>query len=505
MLTAAPPAAPTASGVRRSIDSAPSPVAPATLCASPAPRRLFGTTRIRLSEVVAALSTALDLTEGQPAGHAARSCLIAVRLAERIGLPAAERSAVFYGTLLKDLGCSSNAAKMAWLFGADDRTVKHDLKTVNWKRAKEKYAFAASHVAPGRSPVQKALRLAAMARAGDRGERALVETRCERGADIMGELRFPKAAAEAVRSLDEHWDGGGHPCGLAGEEIPPAARLAGLAQTVEVFLRAGGINDACAVAETRRGTWFDPALVDALLSVRLDGPFWTDLNAADLRPALAACEPADAVRMTDEEELDRLAEQFAKVVDAKSPWTHRHSEGVADIASGIARELGLDPVIRRDLRRAGLLHDLGKLGVSNMILDKPGKPTDDEYAQIRRHPEYSQQILGRVPDFARLADVSCAHHERLDGHGYHRRLEGEVLPTEARILAVADVAEALSAKRPYRDAMPWEKVHAVMSRDVGKAFCPDCFEAFEAYHGKTTITPRVEAQLEAIERVAGSV
>ena len=137
--------------------------------------------------------------------------------------------------------------------------------------------------------------------------------------------------------------------------------------------------------------------------------------------------------------------------------------------------------------------------------DEPalGKPTDEEYAQIKKHPEFSEQILRRVDDFSRLADVACAHHERLDGRGYHHRLTADHLPTEARLLVVADVCEALTADRPYRDGMPWEKVWGIMTGDAGTAFCPDSVEALGRYHEKTTVTPRIEAQLEAIEKAVG--
>ncbi len=479
--------------------------APVRLSEVATPGRLFTNTSIRLSELLAAMSTALDLTEGQPAGHCARSALIASKLAVKLGLGSEVRADVFYATLLKDLGCSSNAAKMTWLFGADDRTVKHDIKTVDWRRAQSKFQFVSSHVAPGAGLFTRVMRFAALARSGKRGEQALIETRCERGADIMRELRFPESAAQAVRHLDEHWDGGGHPTGAKGEEIPIAARLAGLAQTVEVFLNQLGPRGAIGVAELRRGTWFEPRLVDALVDLADDEPFWTRLTTGDLHAQLAEIEPADAARVTDEDELDRVCAAFAKVVDAKSPWTHKHSEGVANIAVGIGSELGLPTVMLRDLRRAGLLHDLGKLGVSNMILDKPGRPTNDEYAQIRKHPEFSEQILNRVHDFERVADVACAHHERLDGRGYHHRTTGDELPTEARLLAVADVCEALTADRPYRDGMPWEKARAILRNDVGAAFCGDCVEALEAWREKTTVTPRIEAQLEEIDRLVNSI
>jgi len=481
------------------------PTSPTRLADVAVPGRLFTSTEIRLSEVLAAMSTALDLTEGQPPGHAARSAILASKLAEKIGLPTADRADVFYATMLKDLGCSSNAAKMAWLFGADDRLVKHDIKTVDWRRAQSKFQFVSRHVAPGAGLFTRVMRFAALARSGKRGEQALVQTRCERGADIMRDLRFPESAARAVQSLDEHWDGGGYPAQLRGEEIPIAARLAGLAQTVEVFLKELGPRGAVGVAELRRGTWFDPQLVDALVDLADDEPFWTRLTTGDLQAQLAEFEPADSARVTDEDELDRVCEAFARVVDAKSPWTHKHSTGVAGLAVGIGAELGLPAIMLRDLRRAGLLHDLGKLGVSNMILDKPGRPTDAEYVEIRKHPDFSEQILRRVNDFGRLADVASAHHERLDGRGYHHRTTGEDLPTEARLLAVADVCEALTADRPYRDGMPWEKARSILREGVGTAFCGDCVEALERHREKTTITPRIEVQLEEIERLIASI
>ncbi len=472
-----------------------------------APGRLFGEAPIPLAQLVAALSTALDLTEGQPENHAVRSCLIAMRIADEIGLSAADRAALFYATLLKDLGCSSNAARLSALFGADERGVKHDIKTVDWSRAKDRFRFALGHVAPGESPLKKVLRLAAIAREGEAGARRLIEIRCERGADIARLFGMPEAAAQAIRFLDERWDGSGHPEGAKGAEISLLGRIAGLAQTVEVFVTSEGLEAACDVAVARRGRWFDPDLVDAFLAFRRDSTFWTRAYGENPRGELVAWEPTEAEhappKYADDDSLDRICLGFAQVVDAKSPWTCKHSEGVAEIAAGIARELGSDAEVCRDLRRAGLLHDLGKLGVSNMILDKPGKPTDEEFAAIRRHPDFSEQILRRVDDFDRFADVASAHHERLDGRGYHRRMPGDVLPIEAKILAVADVYEALTANRPYRDGMPREKALGIMRKDLGTAFCPEAFEALLRWLDKTTFTPRVEQQLRAIERAHG--
>jgi putative nucleotidyltransferase with HDIG domain len=196
-----------------------------------------------------------------------------------------------------------------------------------------------------------------------------------------------------------------------------------------------------------------------------------------------------------------VAEAFAKVVDAKSPWTFLHSTRVAEIAVGVAQQFGCTPEVQRDVRRAGLLHDIGKLGVSNLILDKPGKPTAEEFDQIRKHPDYSQQILQQVGAFQTLADVASAHHERLDGRGYHRRLNGSDVPWVARVLAVADICEAMSAKRPYRDAMPWEQIQQIMSRDAGSGVDPECLHALEHWQHHNQLESRVEAQLSEVDRL----
>ncbi len=458
-----------------------------------------------MSELVGALSVGLDITEGQPPGHAARSCLIGMRLADELSLSSIDRSALFYALLLKDLGCSSNAAKMCYLFGADDRQVKHDIKEIDWTKMSACFRFSWSHVAPDASPLQKVLKMAAMAREGEKGARKLVETRCDRGAEIARMLQLPEATATAIRSLDEHWSGRGHPDGLKGEEIPLLARICCLAQTFEVFFRTEGLDKALQVMVERRGTWFDPDLVDACLALRGDEAFWKSLTTDDPRSQLGNWEPVDEARIADEACLDRVCEAFASVVDAKSPWTHKHSAGVATIAAGIAETLGYSPEQIRDIRRAGLLHDLGKLGVSNLILDKPGKPTDDEYAQIRKHPDYSQRIMQQVGSFAQLADVASAHHERLDGRGYHRRMPGQSIPLEARILAVADVYEALSAKRPYRDELPREKVLEIMGRDTGTGLCPEIFAALQRWQDRVSLPSRVEAQLQRLEGLLAEI
>jgi HD-GYP domain-containing protein (c-di-GMP phosphodiesterase class II) len=195
------------------------------------------------------------------------------------------------------------------------------------------------------------------------------------------------------------------------------------------------------------------------------------------------------VSLTDEEGLDRVAEAFAGVIDAKSPYTARHSVGVAGYAVAAGERLGLGPVALRSLRRAGLLHDIGKLGVSNLILDKAGPLTDAEFAEVRRHPLYTEQILKRIPPFADIAVAAAGHHERIDGRGYHRGIRADLLPLEARILAVADVYEALTADRPYRGPMAREDALRVLWMQAGTAVAGDCVAALQEATADDLLTP----------------
>lgn len=471
----------------------------------PTRQRLVNQSEIRLSEIISALSLALDITQGQPEGHCMRSALVGMRLADELRLSSDDRSALFYALLLKDLGCSSNAAKVTYLFGADDHLLKRSGRLIDWTKAGENIKHCWKHCSPEGSVVDKLLRMAAMASKGVEGARQIAEVRCERGADITRMLRLPEATSEAILHLDEHFNGRGYPRGLRGNEISLLGRICCLAQTVEVFFTAYGLESAFDVARQRRGEWFDPQLVDALGAFRHDAGFWQKLHASDLVAELSCWEPEDAVLMADEACLDRVAEAFARVVDAKSPWTYQHSTRVAEISVGIVREFDCPADVQRDVRRAALLHDIGKLGVSNLILDKPGKPTPEELEQIRKHPDYSQRILEQVTALASLADVAAAHHERLDGRGYHRRLDDTRLPWISRVLAVADICEAMSAKRPYRDAMPWSRIEEIMGADAGTGIDPECFAALRHWQEHHALASRVEAQLAEVDRLVSEL
>ncbi|MBP99953.1 MAG: hypothetical protein CL477_04670 [Acidobacteria bacterium] len=226
----------------------------------------------------------------------------------------------------------------------------------------------------------------------------------------------------------------------------------------------------------RRGQWFDPELVDLFATLEDDTTFQDSLALPDVGEQVAAAEPTAAVVLVDNPRLDRIAEAFAWVIDAKSPFTFRHSMRVARWSVDIGARLGLSPSALTRLRRAALLHDIGKLGVPNRILDHPGCLTDRDWKVVKRHPQHTYDILVQVPPFAEFASDASAHHERLDGNGYHRGRAGHTLTQTARILAVADNLDALLADRPYRPAVRPEAVVDILREGAGTAYCPICVD-----------------------------
>jgi HD-GYP domain-containing protein (c-di-GMP phosphodiesterase class II) len=309
--------------------------------------------------------------------------------------------------------------------------------------------------------------------------RELMETRCTRGAAIARQLRFSEEVSAGIQGLDEHWDGGGKPYGLAGEKIPLYARIALMAQVVDVFCIASGPEAAIAEVRRRRGRWFDPKLADTFLALAKNPTFWRRLKSPELEAELFDMEPATQTQPLDDDYLDDIAEAFGQVVDAKSPYTSGHSGRVALYTDQIAETLGLPPAHRRWLKRGALLHDVGKLGVSNAILDKPGKLDAEEWQAVQRHAAHTEAILGRIHAFKALARIAGAHHERLDGTGYPRGLDSRQIRLETRIITTADIFDAITAERPYRGAVPIEKTLEMMCENVGTAIDADCFEALK--------------------------
>jgi HD-GYP domain-containing protein (c-di-GMP phosphodiesterase class II) len=433
-----------------------------------------------LSEVLSALSYALDLTEGQAPGHTIRTCVIGMRIAEEIGLDADDRSALYYALLLKDAGCSSNAARMAALFGSDDHFVKPRMKAVDWHRRVRLAAATALAVGQGRGLRDRIRHFMTIART-ENVTKGLMQVRCERGASIAQRLGFPSATVEAIRSLDEHWCGLGYAEGLVADEIPMLARIANISQAVEAFHSSHGMSDALNVVKRRRGTWFDPRLADVVLKWRRDADWWRSIHRGAVNETVLSLEPADRTMMADADRLDEVALAFAEIIDAKSPYTFNHSLRVAQGARFIAGAMGLSGEEQRRIYRAGLLHDIGKLGVSNRILDKAGPLEVAEWNAVERHPRHSLEILSRVTAFGPIAWTGAVHHERLDGSGYPWRLKADQLDEPMRILAVSDVYDAIISDRPYRVGVSRSEAMRRLGVEADKTLSAAAIEAIASW------------------------
>ena len=450
---------------------------------------------LRVSEILAGLTHALDLTEGQPMGHSNRACVLGMKLADAMHLSLQEKGDLYYAHLMKDAGCSSNTSRMFQILGSDEIAAKHDIKTTDWtKTSWESLQYALTHVRPSAPFLDRVRALWNICRKQKQNAKQLVQIRCERGSTIARKIGLTEASAVAIHSLDELWDGSGQPANLKGHAIPLLSRILNLTQSVEVFHRTYGVRAACDMVRKRSGRWFDPELSQLFLTLAKSPSFWRDVAHAE--ELVVGLEPRHDVLDQEQATLDNICVAFADVIDAKSPFTYKHSTGVAGAAVAIATNLGLEPLEIASIRRAALLHDIGKLSVPNSILEKPGKLDPQEWDCVKKHPSYSLDILNRIPGFGDISEMAASHHEKLDGSGYFRNMSAEHLSLPARILVVSDIFDALAAKRPYRDALPLEEVFRIMEADCPRKLDASCFDALKASSQK-------DRELLAVSRGAG--
>jgi putative nucleotidyltransferase with HDIG domain len=456
--------------------------------------------RIDMPELISAMSFALDLTEGAVPGHALRSCILGMRIAEKMGLPQAQMSDLYYALLLKDIGCSSNAAHMDQIVRGEDEKVQAEVRAVVqaevWAdiRAEVKAALDMAEVPKMQGPKLSNLRFLWKSKRPEepveaksrikltplKRTRNVVRFHGDRGASIIKKIGLGHATSDAVRALDEHWDGTGFPGRWRGDQIPLLARIAAIAQHLDVFASDKGPDHAIAVLRQRSGRWFDPDIVRVVASLHRTRELWKDCLAImpekEVRAAVLSLEPRENLYLGPDE-IDRVCEAFSDVTDAKSPFTVDHSMGVTDAALRIAQTLGLALDRTVLVRRAALLHDIGKLRIPNSILHKQGKLTVEEFLIVKEHPALTRRILGRIPAFRELAEVAGAHHEKLDGTGYPNQLNAKDLCVEARVVAVADVYAALSEVRPYRESLDLNQVTEIMKKEIPARLDAEAFEA----------------------------
>ena len=407
-----------------------------------------GEPRPRRAEVVAALSLALDLGLGQPMEHMLRSSIIACRVATLLGLDAQQRGVVYYGDLLAWIGCHADSPEVSALFDDDigyrAATYEIDLAGPPLMR------LLMGHVAADRPPLRRTLsRAAFMVTAREQMTKVIASHYVSAGS-LADRLNMGPDVRTAIGYTFERWDGAGLPYGAAGEDIPVEMRVVHVADVAEVFLREHGVDAAVAVARQRSGTQFDPDIADAF--AREAPNLVRGLPVGDAwRAALDEAPDRDVGLSPDE--LDELLIAIADFVDLRSPHRHGHSRRVADLASSAALHYGLPETEASLVRRAGWVHDVGRLGVSSGVWTKPHPLTSTERERVYLYPHLTQRIIRRVPGLQPVAALAGLHRERLDGSGYPKGVDGSFLSAAARILAAADTYQSLTEPSGFRDAL----------------------------------------------------
>jgi HD-GYP domain-containing protein (c-di-GMP phosphodiesterase class II) len=418
---------------------------------------------VGVAELVTSVSYAADLGLGQPLSHCIRQTVIALRLAQLHGASDAERKATFYLGLLANAYCHADATEQARWFG-DDIAFKGDTFGLVGAGSVQLAVFLLRHATAHGGPLDR-VRRAVDLPAGVKAVMGFFDTHVRLGTQFAMQLGLGEPAVTAFQHAYAQWDGKGVPAGLRGEDIALPARLVALAAPAEVLTRRHGIDSARQRIVRGRGAEFDPTLVDLFTAHAYD--IVAGLDEAAEWHAFLVVEPSLGRRVAGAE-LDTVLEALADLADMKSPHFAGHSRGVANLASAAARAWRLPGADVTTLRRAGLLHDLGRLGVSNAVWDKPSPLTRPEHEHVRMHPYLTERMLAGIDGLAASREIAGRHHERLDGSGYPRGLTAASLGPLDRLLAVADAYHAMTEPRPHRPPMTAAQAAAELNMDVRK-------------------------------------
>ncbi|HEY3332505.1 MAG TPA: HD domain-containing phosphohydrolase [Capsulimonadaceae bacterium] len=439
------------------------------------------TASLSLGDLLASLSGALDITAGQTPGHAVRTCVIGMRIASNFCLPDEKMLQLYYSLLLKDSGASSSATRMFQLFNTNEVAAKRAYRLVDWTNPLEAGRFMAAYSRSDDNLINRAKRVIRTASNPSQLVAGISRDRAHGGEVAVRDLGFGDEVVEAVRGIDENFDGTGAPHGLCGTAIPLLSRIIAVAQTLDTFSTAMDVGSAYDVLTRQCGSRYDPDIVETALAFATDERFWAYVKEKP-RQLLRSYETAFVIGEASSACIDAVCGAFGRIVDAKSPYTRAHSRRVSEYAVEIGRALDLGGDRIRVIRRAALLHDIGKLAVPNSILEKPQKLNDDEWARIKKYPWRTEQILGPIRGFRRLAEVACAHNERIDGSGYHRGIKEDEIDLDMRIVAVADVYDALTSDRPQRQAMPIDKVFRILDEEGRRGLDPRCVTVLKQHY-----------------------
>jgi len=420
-----------------------------------------GGTGIRLAELVATLSFATDLGRGLPMEHSVRRARLALRLAERVGADGDDRIATYYTGLLDGVYCHADANEQAMWFG-DDIGVKRDTYAADMESLRG-ILMMLRRLGSGESGLARVRRIANFPLRGWAEVNGWLTTHSALQAQFATRIGLPASVCDALRQSYERWDGKGVPNGIKGESIPLAARIVCVADVVEVHNHRGGAQAVLEVARRRSGGEFDPHLAGVLSEHAVE--VLEDLDEQTSWGDVIEAEPG-LDRVVSGAELDVALEAMGDLVDMKSPHMAGHSRGVANLAAEAARASGLTTAEQALLRRAGFVHDLGRLGVSNSIWDKPGPLGVLEVERVRLHPYLTDRMVAGIPALEPVRALASRHHERLDGSGYPSGLSGQELSHPDRILAAADAYHAMTEPRPYRAELPSQTAAAELRAEV---------------------------------------
>lgn len=417
---------------------------------------------LRLAELMAALAIASDLGMGQPLEFALASCIAAMRLGEYVGLGDGELRATYYQALLRYIGCNAETYLLASVYG-DELAFRTNVIHADATRPAAlmlalRAIRQANHDANSLAVLQAMV--GGMARF-TQFQHDYFAGHCEVAQRLAERLEFEAPIITALSQVYARWDGKGIPA-LKGEAIAPSLLVVSLAQDAVFFSRLGGAEAAAHMAQERKGTMYAPKQVELFVqhaATILEG------TAEPLLADVLALEPGERVTM-DDARFERACQALADYTDIKSPWLLGHSPGVARLAADAAEGAGFPVDDVTSVRRAALLHDIGRVGVSTGIWDKAGALTEREWEHVRLHPYYTERILARPVALAQLGALASLHHERLDGSGYQRGVSASQLPPAARILAAADVYDAMTHARPHRVAFAPEYTAEEMQREV---------------------------------------
>lgn len=431
----------------------------------------------RMAELAVALSLATDLGTGQPMAHAMRTCLLSLRVADALGRETSEQSCVYYVALLRFLGCTSDASETARNVGGDEIEFNAAMAPVLLGGPDAALGSLLRHVGEGLALPRRVARVAAML--ADKGAAARsLAGHCEVGARLARRLGLSHDVAEALEHAYERWDGRGWPDGLSAHEVPGAIRIVTAARDAELWDRCAGWEHASQVLAGRRDRAYDPEVVDVLTA---QGRGWLAGIGKDPTAEVLDREPRPQ-QTWGADGLENAMRAVGDFADLKSPYFHGHAGRVASTVMRAATVAGLPDEQVCTLGRAGLVQDVGRVGVPSGIWDRPGPLTAAQWERVRLHPYLSERVLRRARLTAGIAAVAGGHHERADGSGYHRGLTVVQLGQGSRLLAVADAYHTKLERRPHRDALSTAEAARFMREQLadGRFAAADAAAVLEA-------------------------